>query len=134
MLRGPQKSLARCLSTSAPVSSFRYINTEGLNTDLKTQMTGLSNSSFISEIFRGVGMGIGKFFVEPATINYPFEKGPLSPRFRGEHALRRLFYDNCLFLIQIIQISNWRGALHRLQTLRSRVPSSSDHHRSRRAR
>lgn len=23
------------------------------------------------------------------TINYPFEKGPLSPRFRGEHALRR---------------------------------------------
>ena len=24
-----------------------------------------------------------------ATINYPFEKGPLSPRFRGEHALRR---------------------------------------------
>lgn len=28
-------------------------------------------------------------FQEPATINYPFEKGPLSPRFRGEHALRR---------------------------------------------
>ena len=23
------------------------------------------------------------------TINYPFEKGYLSPRFRGEHALRR---------------------------------------------
>lgn len=23
------------------------------------------------------------------TINYPFEKGPLSPLFRGEHALRR---------------------------------------------
>lgn len=22
-------------------------------------------------------------------MNYPFEKGPLSPRFRGEHALRR---------------------------------------------
>jgi len=27
--------------------------------------------------------------MEPATINYPFEKGPLSSRFRGEHALRR---------------------------------------------
>ena len=27
-----------------------------------------------------------------ATINYPFEKGPISPRFRGEHALRR--YEN----------------------------------------
>jgi NADH-quinone oxidoreductase subunit I len=23
------------------------------------------------------------------TIHYPYEKGPLSPRFRGEHALRR---------------------------------------------
>ena len=22
-------------------------------------------------------------------INYPFEKGPISPRFRGEHVLRR---------------------------------------------
>ena len=31
-----------------------------------------------------------KYFFRPkATLNYPFEKGPLSPRFRGEHALRR---------------------------------------------
>lgn len=29
------------------------------------------------------------FFKAKATINYPFEKNPLSPRFRGEHALRR---------------------------------------------
>ena len=29
------------------------------------------------------------FFKPKATINYPYEKGPLSPRFRGEHALRR---------------------------------------------
>lgn len=30
------------------------------------------------------------FTLEPEwTINYPFEKGPLSPLFRGEHALRR---------------------------------------------
>jgi len=28
-------------------------------------------------------------FVEKPTINYPFEKGQISPRFRGEHALRR---------------------------------------------
>lgn len=27
--------------------------------------------------------------MEPATINYPFEKGPISSRYRGEHALRR---------------------------------------------
>ena len=29
------------------------------------------------------------FFQKKATINYHFEKGKLSPRFRGEHALRR---------------------------------------------
>lgn len=29
------------------------------------------------------------FFRPPYTIMYTFEKGPLSPRFRGEHALRR---------------------------------------------
>ena len=34
-------------------------------------------------------MTLSQMFREPATINYPFEKGPLSPRFRGEHALRR---------------------------------------------
>jgi NADH-quinone oxidoreductase chain I len=28
-------------------------------------------------------------FKDKLTFNYPFEKGPLSPRFRGEHALRR---------------------------------------------
>jgi NADH-quinone oxidoreductase subunit I len=31
-----------------------------------------------------------KYFFKPkATINYPYEKVPTSPRFRGEHALRR---------------------------------------------
>ena len=30
-----------------------------------------------------------QIFRPPYTIMYPFEKGPLSPRFRGEHALRR---------------------------------------------
>jgi NADH-quinone oxidoreductase subunit I len=31
-----------------------------------------------------------KYFFKPkATINYPYERNPLSPRFRGEHALRR---------------------------------------------
>jgi NADH-quinone oxidoreductase subunit I len=39
----------------------------------------------------GVALGLAmKWMIRPKkTINYPFEKGPLSPRFRGEHALRR---------------------------------------------
>ncbi|KII95011.1 hypothetical protein PLICRDRAFT_33839 [Plicaturopsis crispa FD-325 SS-3] len=44
---------------------------------------------FFTEILRGMWIVLENFFREPYTIMYPFEKGPLSPRFRGEHALRR---------------------------------------------
>ena len=46
-------------------------------------------SPYQSVLLTGLGMTLSYLFREPATINYPFEKGPLSPRFRGEHALRR---------------------------------------------
>ena len=40
--------------------------------------------------FFGAGFLAIRYMARPkATIFYPFEKGPLSPRFRGEHALRR---------------------------------------------
>ena len=41
------------------------------------------------DIFKGFRLGLKYFFKPKATLNYPHEKGPLSPRFRGEHALRR---------------------------------------------
>lgn len=41
------------------------------------------------EIFQGFAKTLQYFFKPKVTINYPYEKGPLSPRFRGEHALRR---------------------------------------------
>ncbi|KAJ7087404.1 NADH-quinone oxidoreductase [Mycena crocata] len=44
---------------------------------------------FFTEIIRGMWIVLEQFFRPPYTISYPFEKGPLSPRFRGEHALRR---------------------------------------------
>lgn len=44
---------------------------------------------FITELFRGAWITMQYFFRRKVTINYPFEKGVLSPRFRGEHALRR---------------------------------------------
>ncbi len=34
-------------------------------------------------------MTLKYFFKKKYTLNYPFEKGSVSPRFRGEHALRR---------------------------------------------
>ena len=54
-----------------------------------TLMDNAVSKLFMSELVKGLLTTLGKFFTEPATINYPFEKGPLSPRFRGEHALRR---------------------------------------------
>ena len=35
-----------------------------------------------NKVFSGFGVAFGHVFQEPATINYPFEKGPLSSRFR----------------------------------------------------
>ncbi|TID22174.1 putative nadh-ubiquinone oxidoreductase 23 kda subunit protein [Venturia nashicola] len=43
----------------------------------------------MTEIFRGMWVVLEQYFRPPYTIYYPFEKGPISPRFRGEHALRR---------------------------------------------
>ncbi len=43
----------------------------------------------LGELIHGLGLTLKYMFKPKATINYPFEKGPLSPRFRGEHALRR---------------------------------------------
>ena len=47
---------------------------------------------FLIEIISGMLLTLKYFFKPKVTINYPFEKGFLSYRFRGEHALRR--YDS----------------------------------------
>jgi NADH-quinone oxidoreductase subunit I len=43
----------------------------------------------LSEVAAGMWLTLKYFFKPKVTLNYPFEKGPLSSRFRGEHALRR---------------------------------------------
>ncbi len=43
----------------------------------------------LGELCSGMFLTLKYLFKKPVTINYPFEKGKLSPRFRGEHALRR---------------------------------------------
>lgn len=40
------------------------------------------------EILKGLRLTFVYMFKKKVTLEYPFEKGPLSPRFRGEHALR----------------------------------------------
>jgi len=49
----------------------------------------MARTLLLTELMRGLWITLQYFFKKKVTLNYPFEKGPLSPRFRGEHALRR---------------------------------------------
>ncbi|WP_419901623.1 NADH-quinone oxidoreductase subunit NuoI [Kiloniella sp.] len=46
-------------------------------------------SLLLTELLSGMALTLKYFFKPKVTLNYPFEKGPISARFRGEHALRR---------------------------------------------
>jgi NADH-quinone oxidoreductase subunit I len=48
-----------------------------------------ARSFLLVELLSGMWLTLRYMFKHPVTLNYPYEKGPLSPRFRGEHALRR---------------------------------------------
>jgi NADH-quinone oxidoreductase subunit I len=48
-----------------------------------------ARSLLLTELIKGLGISIRYMLKRPVTLNYPHEKGPLSPRFRGEHVLRR---------------------------------------------
>lgn len=49
----------------------------------------IARSFLLAEIVKGMALTFKYMFKSRVTINYPYEKGPISPRFRGEHALRR---------------------------------------------
>ncbi|MSO92175.1 MAG: NADH-quinone oxidoreductase subunit NuoI [Rhodospirillales bacterium] len=52
-------------------------------------MDRAARTVFLSELVSGFALTLRYMFRPKVTLNYPYEKGPLSPRFRGEHALRR---------------------------------------------
>ncbi|XP_074922059.1 NADH dehydrogenase [ubiquinone] iron-sulfur protein 8, mitochondrial isoform X1 [Chelonoidis abingdonii] len=82
-------SLTRLLSVTASRKSYKYVNVQEVKSDMKSITDQAAQTLLWTELIRGLAMTLSYLFREPATINYPFEKGPLSPRFRGEHALRR---------------------------------------------
>ena len=49
----------------------------------------MARAMVLGEIARGMALTLAYFFRPKATLNYPYEKNRQSPRFRGEHALRR---------------------------------------------
>ncbi|KAK3595744.1 hypothetical protein CHS0354_025373 [Potamilus streckersoni] len=76
-------------ATFATKSHWKDVSREDIDMSAKGIARRSATTFFFIELFKGFGVVFGMIFKEPATINYPFEKGPLSPRFRGEHALRR---------------------------------------------
>src|SRR3990172_1608400 len=54
-----------------------------------TPIAQAAKAFLLSDLASGMALTLRYFFKKKATLNYPYEKGPLSPRFRGEHALRR---------------------------------------------
>jgi len=91
------KQVIRCLSTSGADSAaineeeYKYVALQPSEVpmDVSSLNDRVSGTLFMTDLVRGLLTAMSHILREPATINYPFEKGPLSPRFRGEHALRR---------------------------------------------
>ena len=52
-------------------------------------MDRAARTIFLSELVSGLSLTFRYMFRPTVTLNYPYEKGPISTRFRGEHALRR---------------------------------------------
>jgi len=52
-------------------------------------MRSILKTVFLTELLGGLWVTWKKFWKPKVTVNYPEEKTPQSPRFRGLHALRR---------------------------------------------
>lgn len=61
-----------------------------MNTSTKrSPIAHLFKSFLLVEMLQGLGVTLRNLFSRKITIQYPEEKTPMSPRFRGLHALRR---------------------------------------------
>ena len=54
-----------------------------------TNLDRFARAFLLAEIASGMMLTLKQFFSRKVTLNYPYEKSPLSVRFKGEHALRR---------------------------------------------
>ncbi|KAK6066798.1 nadh-ubiquinone oxidoreductase 23 kda subunit [Seiridium cupressi] len=84
-----------------PPTGFRQKRPRAWDEEEETTLDRAGRYFLLTEMFRGMSepkpedrwqerVNNGGLMVDDSyTIFYPFEKGPISPRFRGEHALRR---------------------------------------------
>ena len=79
----------RATPVGPPPSGFRLPRQERWDESKESSLDKAGKYFLLTEMLRGMYVVLEQFFRPPYTIYYPFEKGPISPRFRGEHALRR---------------------------------------------
>lgn len=79
----------RALSSNNRNNQNKLKNDEARPTSFHDIMDRSADVFFLTEIFRALWLMTEVAMRPKVTINYPFEKGPLSTKFRGEHALRR---------------------------------------------
>ena len=68
------------------------MSTETLSRPSAFSLKDFLGSFLLLELFKGLRITGKYFFARKITVQFPEEKTPLSPRFRGLHALRR--YEN----------------------------------------
>ena len=54
-----------------------------------TRIVQAAKGAMLTDMFGAVALSMKYMMMPKATVNYLFERNPQSPRFRGEHALRR---------------------------------------------
>ena len=54
-----------------------------------TRIAQAAKGAMLIDLVGAFGLTMREFFRPKKTVNFPFERNPQSPRFRGEHALRR---------------------------------------------
>lgn len=81
------------LKTVAARPALRLMGTKVDDQPTKTSLGQVLERTadifFLTEMMSALLLMCRVALVPKVTVNYPFEKGPLSTRFRGEHALRR---------------------------------------------
>lgn len=89
IVRKPNWAAVAANSESGRPLGFRLPNQASWEDSHESALSKATKWFLLSEMFRGMYVVLEHFFRAPYTILYPYEKGPVSPRFRGEHALRR---------------------------------------------
>lgn len=82
-----------------------------LPTDGQALVAKTAEALYLTEMLRGLALTMQYFFQPKVTLDYPMEKGPSSPRFRGEHALRRYASgeERCIAYVLLWRLAYLRG-------------------------